>query len=137
LLARDERRWFCRACIAALRGKNHHRLSIMNAPLQPWKMLSASVQAGILTPDWNLAEPPTPGSGEARVFRLPVNFANHFTETPVVLAGLTGFDFDQRDSNRLAIRAADVSTSGFMAEITTWSDTRVYSVEFNWLAVGA
>jgi hypothetical protein len=127
----------CRDKTACRRLGKSKSNAIMNAPLQPWKMLSASVQAGILTPEWNLAEPPTPGSGESRAFRLAVNFATPFTEPPVVLTGLTGFDFDQRDSNRLAVCTTDITTTGFTAEIATWSDTRVYSVEFSWLAVGA
>jgi len=55
----------------------------------------------------------------------------------VVHLGLTGFDLDQRDSSRLILRATEISTTGFVVEIATWRDTRVYSVEFSWLALGA
>ena len=105
--------------------------------MQPWKSLSASLQVGVLTEGWNLAEPPTEGTDEARIFRFTVFFAAPFDAPPVVHLSLTGFDFDQRDSNRLSLRASEIGTSSFVAEIATWRDTRVYSVEFSWLAIGA
>jgi hypothetical protein len=55
----------------------------------------------------------------------------------VVQLGLTGFDIDQRDTARLSLKAADITPTGFMAEVWTWANTRVYAVEFNWLAIGA
>jgi hypothetical protein len=109
----------------------------MNSTVQPWKTLSASLQIGILTEEWTLASPPTDTTEDARVFRYNVFFAAPFDAPPVVHLGLTGFDMDQRDSNRLSLRATEISTVGFVAEVSTWRDTRVYSVEFSWLALGA
>ena len=105
--------------------------------MQPWKSLSASLQLGVLTEGWNLAEPPADGAGDARVFRFTVFFAAPFDAPPVVHLGLTGFDIDQRDSSRLSLYATEISTTSFVAEIGTWRDTRCYSVEFSWLAFGA
>jgi hypothetical protein len=105
--------------------------------MQPWKSLSASIQVGTLTEGWNLAEPPADDAEEPRVFRFNVFFAAPFDHPPVVHLGLAGFDFDQRDSSRLSLRATEISDAGFVAEIGTWRDTRVYSVEFSWLALGA
>lgn len=109
----------------------------MNSTVQPWKTLSASLQIGVLTEGWTLASPPTDSTEDARVFRYTVHFNAPFDAPPVVQLGLTGFDFDQRNSNRLALRATDITPTGFVAEVSTWRDTRVYSVEFSWLAVGA
>lgn len=105
--------------------------------MQPWKSLSAALQLGVLTEGWNLAEPPAESTEDARVFRFTVYYATPFDAPPVVHLGLTGFDLDQRDSNRLSLRATEISTTSFVAEIATWRDTRVYSVEFSWLALGA
>ena len=105
--------------------------------MQPWKCLSASLQLGVLTESWNLAEPPADTTEEPRVFRYTVFFAQPFDSPPIVHLGLTGFDLDQRDSNRLTLRAIEISTAGFVAEIATWRETRVYSVAFSWLALGA
>jgi len=109
----------------------------MNNSMQPWKSLSAALQLGVLTEGWNLAEPPTDGAEDARVFRFTVFFAAPFDAPPVVHIGLTGFDFDQRDSSRLSLRAAEITATSFVVEIGTWRDTRVYSIEFSWLALGA
>jgi len=105
--------------------------------MQPWKSLSASLQLGVLTEGWNLAEPPADTTEEPRVFRYTIYFAQPFDAAPIVHLGLTGFDLDQRDSNRLTLRAVEISPAGFVAEIATWRETRVYSVAFSWLALGA
>jgi hypothetical protein len=109
----------------------------MNSTVQPWKTLSASLQIGILTEGWTLASPPTDTTEDVRAFRYVVHFAAPFDAPPVVHLGLTGFDLDQRDSNRLGLRAIEITREGFVAEVSTWRDTRVYSVEFSWLALGA
>jgi len=105
--------------------------------MQPWKSLSASLQIGVLTEGWNLAEPPAEAADTERVFRYTVFFAAPFDSAPVVHVGLTGFDLDQRDSGRLNLRVATITPEGFDVEIGTWRETRVYAVEFSWLALGA
>jgi H-type lectin domain len=109
----------------------------MNENWTPWKMLSATVGAGILTPGWNLAESPSVAEDEWRVFTQRISFAAPFSGPPVVVIGLTGFDLDQRDSGRVSVKPADITSEGFAVEITSWRGTRVYAVEFSWLAVGA
>lgn len=91
----------------------------------------------MLTEGWNLADPAAANDDGVRVFRFNVYFATPFEAPPVLHLGLTGFDLDQRDSERLKLRAAELTATGFVAEISTWWETRVYSVEFSWLAVGA
>ena len=110
----------------------------MNGELLPWKILSHNVGVGVLTEGWNLDESSSDGeSDEARVFTLPVNFDAPFENPPVVSLGLTGFDMDQGTSGRVSLKAVDISAFGFTVQITTWRDTRVFAVEFAWLAVGA
>ena len=105
--------------------------------MQPWKSLSATVHVGTLTDGWTLATPPAEYRDETRVFRFAVFFGTPFKSPPVVHLGLTGFDIDQRDTSRLTLTATDITTTGFTAEIATWRETRVYSVAFSWLALGA
>jgi hypothetical protein len=105
--------------------------------MNPWKSLSATVRLGTLTEGWNLTTPPAEGADEIRVFRFKVYFGAPFDEPPVVHLGLTGFDIDQRDGKRLTINATEITATGFIAEIATWRETRVYSVAFSWLALGA
>lgn len=101
----------------------------------PWKILSATASAGVLTEGWNLAEP-SADSEACRQFTLFVPFAFPFSAPPVVQAGLTGFDIDQRTSARLSLMVGKISAEGFELTFTTWQDTLVYAAEVGWLAVG-
>jgi len=102
----------------------------------PWNLLSSTVGVGILTDGWTLAEPVT-DPDTARSFVVEVVFDTVFSATPVVQLGLSGFDLDQRESGRISLKTGAITRFGFQAVISTWSSTRVYAVEFNWLAIGA
>ena len=104
--------------------------------MQPWKSLSATARVGTLTDGWTLATP-SDGSEATRVFRFAVYFSAPFVAPPLVHLGLTGFDIDQRDASRLTLTATEITPTGFIAEFTTWRETRVYSATFSWLALGA
>ncbi len=108
----------------------------MNHDYLPWNLLSASVFVGTDTEGWNLAEPADEESAE-RTFGIEVYFATPFASIPVVHLGLTGFDLEQHSSARILVAAEQVTETSFVARITTWRSSRVYSVSFNWLAVGA
>jgi hypothetical protein len=105
----------------------------------PWKVLSAQVSVGVLTEGWQLNVVNHAGEDAPRIcnFLVEVPFDSPFASPPVVQLGLTGFDIDQRDSARLTLKAENISSSGFQAVITTWADTRVYGVDFQWFAIGA
>ena len=102
----------------------------------PWNLLSASVFVGTGTTGWNLADPADEDSPE-RSFAFEVFFDNPFARIPVVHLGLTGFDLEQHSSARLLLHAEQITEHGFVARITTWRSSQVYSASFNWLAVGA
>ncbi|MFC5453672.1 H-type lectin domain-containing protein [Prosthecobacter fluviatilis] len=108
----------------------------MSSSAVPWKVLSSHVGVGILTPGWTL-DVVYPDFAEPREFVLDVVFDSSFSSIPVVHLGLTGFDMDRRESSRLTLKAQNITESGFQAVISTWDASRVFSVEFNWLAIGA
>jgi H-type lectin domain len=108
----------------------------MYASTIPWKILSATQGVGVLTPEWNLSDVVTVPE-ESRSFVVDVFFSAVFSSPPVVHLGLTGFDADKYESTRLSLKVGQISESGFQAIICSWSTTRVYSVEFSWLAIGA
>ena len=108
----------------------------MQAPSVPWKVLSSHLGLGILTEGWSLDAAASAGE-ESRSFRVDVVFDSPFSSVPVVQLGLTGFDIDERDTARLTLKAAQITETGFQAEVSTWAGTRVYAVEFNWFAIGA
>ena len=102
----------------------------------PWKVLSSNVGVGILTAGWTL-DVVYPGIAEPRTFVLDVVFDSPFSTIPVVHLGITGFDMDRRESSRLTLKAENVTEFGFQAVVSTWDASRIFSVDFNWLAIGA
>ena len=102
----------------------------------PWKVLSSHVGVGVLTEGWRL-DVADSHEGGPRCHQVEVCFATPFLAPPVVQLGLTGFDMDQRDSARLTLKAETITSTGFLATIATWADSRVFAVEFQWLAIGA
>ena len=113
----------------------------MAAETIPWKLLSATVGVGVLTDGWNLADAAEdagePDPTEVRSFSIDVVFAEPFNTPPVVHLGLTGLDLEERGSSRLTLTAGQITPHGFRATVSTWRGSRVYAVEFSWLAVGA
>ena len=107
----------------------------MNSSPIPWKVLASNAGVGILTDGWTL-DVADAGTDDSREFLVEIVFASPFAVAPVVQLGLTGFDIDQRDTSRLTLKAQNITESGFQAVIATWAGTRVYAVEFNWLAIG-
>jgi len=105
--------------------------------MRPWKSLSATVHVGELTKGWTLVTSPTKDHDNTRIFRYAVHFSAPFDAPPLVHLGLTGLDIDQRDTSRLILTAKEITKTGFIAEFTTWRETRVYSAAFSWLALGA
>ncbi len=102
----------------------------------PWQVLSSNVGVGVLTDGWNLDTVELNGEG-SRSFTVDINFASPFSSFPVIQLGLTGFDMDQRESSRISLKAENITESGFQAVLSTWASSRVFAVEFNWLAIGS
>lgn len=111
-------------------------ISDMSTNLLPLTILSASVALGTETEDWTL-DAPAGEEDPIRSFAFEIAFATPFSAPPVVHLGLSGFDLDQCSSARITVTAELVSEFGFVARISTWRSSRVYSVEFNWLAIGS
>ena len=102
--------------------------------VKPLTILSSQVGVGVLSEDWNLAEA---SPEDSRSYEVEVEFLSPFACAPVVHLGLTGFDSAQEDSPRISLKTKKLTEAGFIVEITTWASTRVYSVEFSWLAIGS
>jgi len=109
----------------------------MNPNHTPWKTLSDQLCLGTATDGWNLASTCGTAEDEERTFYYHVLFSSPFTSSPVVQLGLTGFDMDQRQSPRIQLQALEITPNGFTACLSTWRDTQIYSVTFNWLAIGS
>ncbi len=112
-------------------------VAYMNDGMMPWRVLSATLNAGTMTEGWNLHEAGEDCAQAPRVFTVDVIFGMPFVLPPVIQVSLTGFDLDQAHTARLKVTAKDITAEGFKVDITTWEDSRVYFAEFTWLAIGA
>ena len=108
----------------------------MNSDYLPWKVLAAEVTVGIGSEGWSLDAVSEEESPD-RTYEVEVAFSIAFAAPPVVHLGLTGLDLEQWSRSRLRLSVVTVSESGFVARLTTWRSSRVYSVTFQWFAVGA
>lgn len=101
----------------------------------PLNMLAGAVRFDDSRPGWTLLDPPEP-EGSRRVFRGRVEFERSFAAFPVVQIGVTGFDVDNGANARLNVAVVGVDVQGFDVELRTWWDSRLWSVDLSWLAIG-
>ena len=71
-----------------------------------------------------------------RCYKGRVRFERVFQAPPVVQIGITGFDIDNGDNARLNVGIVDVDGEGFDVELRTWWNSRLWSVDLNWIAIG-
>ena len=99
----------------------------------PLTLLSASVVLDASIDGWALLEP----SGEGdREFRYAVSFSRSFSSPPIVHVGLIGLDVSNGDNLRVRVRALEITENGFTLWAATWWNTKIWSVEVSWLAIG-
>ena len=84
---------------------------------------------------WELLETNLNGDG-VRAYSGRVAFDRSFNAPPVVQIGITGFDIDNGDNARLNVGIKNVDVTGFDVELRTWLNTRIWSVDLNWFAIG-
>ncbi len=107
-----------------------------NGILQPLNTLSSVLKLDQSTEDWRLNQIPDSEEDERREHLASVTFVSPFNNVPVVHLGLLGFDIDNAESARISLEPMDITSNGFTVKVETWSKTRVYSVDINWLAIG-
>ena len=101
--------------------------------LIPFKLLSSIAALDHSLEGWTLLEPAEEG---ARCFRQHVSFESAFARAPLVQVAIVGLDASNQDNLRLKVRAADITAQGFTLEVETWFNTRLWSVDVSWLAIG-
>jgi hypothetical protein len=101
----------------------------------PLNLLAGALRLDDSEPSWTLLEAPPP-NGDARTVRSRVTFERAFTSSPVVQIGITGFDIDNHANARLRVAVIQIDEHGFEVELRTWWNTRLWSVDLSWLAIG-
>jgi hypothetical protein len=99
----------------------------------PLTLLSAAVVLDASLEGWSLLELSTDTD---RVFRYDVAFSRPFSAPPVVQVGIVGLDVSKDDNVRVRVRARDITETGFTLQAETWLNTKIWSVEVSWLAIG-
>lgn len=87
--------------------------------------------AGPETEGWNLSE----GTGQRSV-QIMVLFDKPFESAPTVTLGITGFDISNQNGVRLSVKVEKVTIAGFVIRVSTWSDSKIFSVTGDWFAFG-
>ena len=100
----------------------------------PLSLLSAVVVLDSSLDGWSLLEPSVEGR---RGFRKLVTFDTPFGAPPLVHVGVVGLDVSKDDNLRLSVRAENIVAQGFTLSVETWLNTKIWSVEVSWLAIGS
>jgi hypothetical protein len=100
----------------------------------PLSLLSSVVTLNSSLDGWSLLEP---SLNERRSFRYAVYFEREFSSVPVVQVGVVGIDASKEDNLRFSLRAEDITAHGFTLCVETWLNTKIWSVEVSWLAIGS
>lgn len=106
----------------------------MSIAVEPLVFLAGVNTFGTSDEGWSLSTPPE--DEQPRVFRSPVFFNQSFRTGPVVHLGVAGFDVSNHDAARLKVRAENISIEGFEVVLETWLNSKIWSVDVSWLAVG-
>ena len=101
----------------------------------PLNMLAGAARFDASQPSWTLLDPPA-REGSPRMFRGRVEFERSFSAVPVVQIGVTGFDIGNGANARLNVAVVGVEAQGFDVEVRTWWDSRLWSVDLSWIAIG-
>ncbi len=72
-------------------------------------------------------------SGE-RTVTLEISFSNHFKIKPNIFLSLTQLDASNEANLRYKAEAISVTRDGFTLKISTWADTKIFSLSGYWLA---
>lgn len=72
-----------------------------------------------------------------RAHRTDISFDARFTAPPAVHVGLSMWDIDNAQNQRVDIAADQISETGFVLVFKTWGDSRIARVRASWMAIGA
>ena len=72
---------------------------------------------------------------KAKVDEKKITFSNvSFTSKPIVFVALNSIDISRKGNLRIKVKAVDESASGMTLQISSWSNTRLYSAGVSFIA---
>lgn len=84
--------------------------------------------------DWNRARLKVDGNTESEVYTFWISFSTPYDSPPKVISWLTHIDCAEPPNQRLDLTVKNISTTGFLLEIVSWSDSLLVSARVSWLA---
>ena len=69
-----------------------------------------------------------------RSITVQVNFAVPFDEKPDVILGVTQLDAGTQTNIRYNVSPISISRDGFVVNIATWSDAKIFAISGYWMA---
>lgn len=102
---------------------------ITNCSLAQEKILSGAWYVNQTIPSFSLDK----NTGE-RSATLEINFDKRFNVKPNIFLSLSQLDASKESNLRYRIEAVSVTREGFVLKISTWADSKLFSLSGYWLA---
>ena len=71
-----------------------------------------------------------------RSMTLDVDFEIPFEKIPQVFLSVTQIDADKESNLRYNVEAISISRDGFTIKVSTWADSKIFSISGFWIALG-
>jgi hypothetical protein len=104
-------------------------------------MSSSAVLAQVQIQSNNFSADPTTVQGYTldkttgdRSVTIVVTFDKPFVNKPTVVLSVTKLDADTKSNVRYNIQATAVTKEGFVLQISTWSESKIYGINGIWVA---
>jgi hypothetical protein len=98
-------------------------------------IFAQQVQTGTYRFDRNLSDYTLDKNDGDRVVQLEVTFKIPFDIKPEVLVSVNFIDDDKATNLRYEVKTISVSRDGFLVQVKTWSDTKIFAIGGGWMAV--
>lgn len=98
-------------------------------------IFAQQVQTGTYRFDRNLSDYTLDKNDGDRVVQLEVTFKTPFDIKPEVLVSVNFIDGDKTTNLRYEVKTISVSRDGFLVQVKTWSDTKIFAIGGGWMAV--
>lgn len=72
--------------------------------------------------------------GERAVI-VEIKFSKSFNSRPKVFLTVNQIDASKEFNSRFNVEAISISRDGFSLKVKTWSDTKIFSISGNWIAI--
>lgn len=69
-----------------------------------------------------------------RSMTIDIDFETAFTEKPQIILSITQMDSDKEANVRINVEAISISRDGFTLKVSTWADSKLFSISGSWLA---